>query len=93
MGNLFRFQEKRATARPLKRMDRYEIKIVVYNFVEVSDVDASYVPTDAQSDTKRRQFTVTGLFPYNNYTFRINAKNSFPMPGFFSIPSSTYFFT
>lgn len=57
---------------------------------EVSDFDARSAPTDDSTDSKKRTYTVTGLLPYNNYTFRIFASNAFSVPGYPSIPSKSY---
>lgn len=57
---------------------------------QVGEVADSEAKTPDAIDPSKRHYTVTGLFPYNSYTFRIYAKNVFPMKGTLSIPSKAY---
>lgn len=43
------------------------------------------IPGNVDSD--KRQYTVTGLVPFNSYQFRVVARNRFPQLGEYSKPS------
>ncbi|XP_062597983.1 contactin-like [Saccostrea cucullata] len=52
--------------------------------MNLSDFDV-LIPGNLDSD--KRQYTVTGLIPFNSYHFRVYARNRFPQPGEYSKPS------
>ena len=43
------------------------------------------IPGPNQDD--KRQYTVSGLIPYNNYRFRVYATNAYLEPGEMSLPT------
>ncbi|OWF48663.1 contactin-like isoform X2 [Mizuhopecten yessoensis] len=62
-----------------------EWKVQVAN---ISEQDA--LLSDPGSGMDKRTFMVTGLKPFNDYFFRVRAKNSYPTLGPISIPSDSY---
>lgn len=52
--------------------------------VDLSDFNV-LIPGNLDSD--KRQYTVTGLVPFNSYQFRVVARNRFPQLGEYSKPS------
>lgn len=56
----------------------------VFLIVDLSDFNV-LIPGNLDSD--KRQYTVTGLVPFNSYQFRVVARNRFPQLGEYSKPS------
>lgn len=57
----------------------------------LADLSDFEVLIDGNVAADKRQYTISGLVPFNSYQFRVYARNRFPQPGEYSRPSGKVF--